>query len=381
MKQFIIIIINLGILVSCGKSGSTDTEQPLHKTDVAANQLVAFTSPQLANIGVELGKPRQEKVSGVLTLQGTVDIPPQGLINISFPLGGYLKSTTMLPGMRVRKGQVLAYLEDMQFIQLQQDYLTARERFSLATSEFNRQRDLNATKASSDKIYQQARTDLEGQRILMNALGQKLALIGINPASLTADNIARQIAIHSPINGIVSRVNVNVGKYTAPTDMLFELMDVRDLHLVLHVFEKDLAKLSVGQSIMAYTNGEPGQRMRAKIMLINRVLNADRMAEVHCHFNDYSPSLVPGTFMNGDISVTTKQALTVPEDAIVRWENKSYVFTDQRNGTFRMVEVKPGLLHQGRQQIEGTGITNRTNVVVKNAYALLMKIKNTEGEG
>lgn len=379
MKPIIIIAL-LVLLTACGKNTPADTEQAPTKPDAVASQLVSFTAPQLATIGVALGKPQREMISGVLTLQGTVDIPPQGLISVSFPLGGYLKSTTMLPGMRVRKGQVLAHLEDLQYIQLQQDYLTAKERFSLATSDFNRQRDLNATKATSDKVYQQATAEMESQRILMNALGQKLAIIGLNPASLKADNIARQIAIRSPIDGVVSKINVNVGKYTAPTDVLFELMDVHDLHLVLNVFEKDLNKLSVGQPVMAYTNGEPGQRMRAKIMLINRVLNADRMAEVHCHFNDYSSSLVPGAFMNGDVSIMTKQALTVPEGAIVRWENKSYVFTDQGKNTFRMVEVKPSLLQQGKQQIEGQGITDQTNLVVNNAYALLMKIKNTGEE-
>ena len=180
---------------------------------------------------------------------------------------------------------------------------------------------------------------------------------------------------------MVAKINANVGKYSAPTDVLFELVDLGDIHLLLKVFEKDLAKLSVGQRLLAYTNGEPSRRFRAEIILINKNLNADRMAEVQCHFKDYSVSLVPGTFMNGDVSVTNKQALTVPESAIVRWENKSYVFTDQGRGRFNMVEVAPGLLNQGKQQIEAPGITDQTKLVLKNAYALLMKIKNTEAEG
>ncbi|GAB3766361.1 efflux RND transporter periplasmic adaptor subunit [Spirosoma pomorum] len=381
MKQFIIIFISLWTLVSCEKKADTETPPVTQKAaTMATSQTVSFTTQQLNSSGVDVGQPQRERVSGVLTLQGTVSIPPQGIISVSFPLGGYLKSTDMLAGMRVKKGQVLAYLEDMQFIQLQQDYLTAKERFSLAVSEFNRQRDLNATKASSDKVFQQAQADMEEQRILMNALGQKLEVIGISPSKLQADNISRRVAIHSPIDGIVAKVNANVGKYTSPTDMLFELVDLRDVHLVLTVFEKDLAKLSVGQSITAYTNSDPGKKYGGEIILINRNLNQDRMAEVQCHFKSYNVSLVPGTFMNGDVAVNNKEALTVPEGAIVRWANKSYVFTDQGNGDFHMAEVKPGLVNQGRQQIDGTGITNQTNLVTKNAYALLLKIKNAEAE-
>lgn len=380
MKQSFFWGIVIGGLYGCGQEAKTP-QKPQNPVPTRSAQTVSFTAQQLRQAGVQLARPRLEAVDGVLKLQGSVSIPPQGVISVGSPLGGYLKATDMLAGMPVRKGQVLAWLEDMQFIQLQQDYLTAQEKFTLATSEFNRQRDLNATKASSDKVFQQARAEMQQQRILMNALGQKLEVIGIHPAGLGADNIARSVAIRSPINGVVSKVNANVGKYIAPTDMLFELVDLRDIHLVLTVFEKDLAKLAVGQRVVTYTNGEPGKKFGAEIILINHNLNADRMAEVQCHFKTYSVSLVPGTFMNGDVAVKTAQALTVPEEALVRWENKSYVFTAQGQNAFKMVEVKAGLVNGGKQQIAGTGLGEQTSLVVKNAYALLMKLKNTETEG
>ena len=187
MKQLLISSACLLFLVSCDQNKHTEVIQTPAKADSTTRQGVWFTGQQLRSVGIAVGYPERQTVSGVLTLQGTVSIPPQGTVSVSFPLGGYLKSTDMLAGMVVRKGQVLAKLEDMQYIQLQQDYLTANERFLLAESEYNRQRDLNATKASSDKVYQQAKAEMESQRILRNALGQKLNLIGINPANLRAD--------------------------------------------------------------------------------------------------------------------------------------------------------------------------------------------------
>lgn len=381
MKSYIIIYFSLLILASCNTDPKNKTSAAQEKPDSAnINQLVSFNTEQLKSVGIEIGTPQYENISGVLNLQGVIDVPPQSTVSLSFPLGGYLKSTKMLPGMHVKKGQVLAVLEDMQFIQLQQDFLTAKEKFNLAQSEFNRQRDLNVSKASSDKVYQQARAEMETQRILMNALGQKLEVIGINPAKLLPDNISKSVVIVSPINGFVSKVNVNVGKYTSPTDMLFELVDPSDIHLALNVFEKDLNSLSVGQHVTAYTNSEPGKKFEAEIILISKNLDQDRMAEVHCHFEKYSPLLIPGMFINGEVSVNNKKALTVPEEAIVRWENRFFVFTDSGNGKFEMVEVKPGVVSQGKQQIEATGINGNTRLVVKNAYSLLMKIKNTEEE-
>ncbi|MCE6989631.1 efflux RND transporter periplasmic adaptor subunit [Dyadobacter sp. CY323] len=381
MKTYQITFLSLMIMASCGTEPKTDAPETVQKPDsTEMSQTVSFNPGQMKSVGIEVGTPTPGNISGTLKLQGKIDVPPQSTVSLSFPLGGYLRSTKMLPGMHVKKGQVLAELEDMQFIQLQQDYLTAKEKFSLAQTEYSRQSDLNASKASSDKVMQQARSEMETQRILMSALGQKLEVIGIAPSKLKADNISKSVSIISPINGFVSKVNVNVGKYTSPTDMLFELVDPGDIHLALQVFEKDLNALSIGQQVVAYTNNDPTKKFQAEIILISKNLDQDRMAEVHCHFEKYSPSLVPGMFMNGEVSVNNQEGLTVPEEAVVRWENRFYVFTEGKNGSFDMQEVTPGVITGGRQQIEGNGITGNTRLVIKNAYALLMKIMNTDDE-
>jgi cobalt-zinc-cadmium efflux system membrane fusion protein len=378
MKKYLIILCSL---MSCAGDPNTETPPVDEKAENSPlQQIVEFSDEQLKSAGIEVDVPAIENLSGTLRLQGTIDVPPQSTISLSFPLGGYLRSTKMLPGMRVRKGQVLAELEDMQFIQLQQDYLTAKEKLTLAESEFSRQRDLNVSKASSDKILQQAKTEMETQRILTSALAQKLEVIGISPEKLRADNISRSVSIVSPINGFVSKVNVNVGKYTSPTDMLFELVDPRDIHLALNVFEKDLNSLAIGQKVAAYTNNEPDKKFHAEIILISKNLDLDRMAEVHCHFDRYDASLVPGMYLNGDVAINNNKGLTVPEEAVVRWDNKYYVFAEKSRGKFEMVEIEAGLITGRKQQIGGASVNEQTRIVVKNAYALLMKIKNTEEE-
>lgn len=381
MLRYILVFVCITVLFSCSNNKKTDNSKS-EQTGIITQRanMVSFSDQQLKSAGIETGLPIEQTTSGLLTLQGKIDVPPQSTVSLSFPLGGYLRSTKMLPGARVRKGQVLAELEDMQFIQLQQDYLTARERFTLAESEYNRQHDLNISKASSDKVFQQSQAELETQRILINALAQKLQIIGINPAKLRADNISKTVAVLSPINGFVSKVNVNVGKYTSPTDMLFELVDPSDIHLMLHVFEKDLSAISIGQQVKAYTNSDPGKKSDAEIILISKTLDENRMAEIHCHFKNYDAALAPGMFMNGEVAVSNHKALTLPEEAIVRWENKFYVFVEQARGSFEMVPVTAGEASNGIQQIQSAYITAATKVVTKNAYAILMKIKNTEEE-
>lgn len=343
--------------------------------------VVVLTPEQIKNAGITTGNPGNNQVNGVLKLQGAIDVPPQSMVSVSFPLGGYLKRTDLLPGVHVKKGQVLGILEDIQFIQIQQDYLSAKEKLHFAETEFKRQKELNDSKASSDKVLQQAKTEMETQRINTNALAQKLSLIGINPYRLNPASISRSINILSPIDGFVAKVNVNIGKYTSPTDVLFELVNPKDIHLGLSAFEKDISQLSIGQKVIAYTNDNPDKKYEAEIILISRNLNEDRMADVHCHFENFTPDLLPGMFMNGEVEVNKQSGLSVDEEAIVRWQNQYYVFILSGKNTFTMVPVKLGNANGGRQQILSTVITPSTQVVIKNAYAILMKMKNsTEGE-
>ncbi|GGC62668.1 hemolysin D [Pedobacter quisquiliarum] len=379
MKKYLLYLYIPLFLSACGDANKAANEETAEAA-VADTTLVAITAQQMKTAGIEVGSPEESAISGSIRLQGTIDVPPQSTVSVSFPLGGYLKSTDLLPGMHVRKGQVLGVLQDMQFIKLQQDYLTAKERFNLATNEYNRYQELNVNKAASDKVFQQSRAEMETQRINMQALAEKLQLIGINARRLTASNISKSVNILSPIDGFVAKVDVNIGKYTAPTDVLFELVNPKDIHLALNVFEKDVNNLSIGQRVIAYKNDAPDKRYEAEIILISKNLDADRMATVHCHFENLEPSLLPGMFMNAEVEVKNGKALTLNEDAIVRWQNNHYVFVDAGNNNFKMTKVALGNQSQGKQQIDAAGINNTTKLVTKNAYTLLMKLKNSGEE-
>ncbi len=378
MKSYFMLIMAVLLAYSCG---SNKQEAATSETETPIATLVSLDADQLKNAGITLGKPEMKSISATLKLNGSIDVPPQNMVSISFPLGGYLKSSKLLPGMRVRKGETLAVMEDAQFIQIQQDYLLAKSKMALAEGEFLRQQGLNADKASSDKVFQQAKNEFETQKIMVRALDEKLRLIGLNPNELSENNLSRSVSVRSPINGYVSKVNVNIGKYTAPTDVLFELVNPEDIHLALTVFEKDVAKLAIGQKVMAYTSDNPAKKYPAEILLISKSLDENRTAEVHCHFEKFDHSnLVPGMFMNADVDVKTEKALVVPEGAVVRWQNQNYVFVEAGNGAFNMAPVALGIAQDGQQQIIPTEDLGGKNVVLQNAYTLLMKLKNSAEE-
>lgn len=373
--RYIILVLIISTLLSCRQSR---TETSKEATETVETNKIVLSAAQAKNASVETGRAQVRNISSVLKVTGRIDVPPQNIVSVSFPLGGYLKHTILLPGMHIRKGAVIATMEDQQYIQLQQDYLTARARHRYLEAEYLRQRELNQTKAASDKVYQQAEADYRSNQILIASLAQKLRLIGINPERLYEGNISRTVNVYAPIDGYVSAVNVNVGRYVAPADVLFELVNPTDIHLVLTVFEKDISKLSIGQKLYAYTNNSE-TKYPCEVLLISKNVSTERSVEVHCHFEKYDKALVPGMYMNADIPVSAINSLAVPEDAAVRYQNKDFIFIVLGNNSFEMKEVVTGSTQDGWVTIADSKDVdlNKQPIVTHNAYTLLMALKNT----
>lgn len=364
-------------LVQCNKNNEMTPE----KTIASGNEnIVTLTDAQLKNAPIETTQLSMQNISTVLKLNGVIDVPPQNLVSVSIPLGGYLKSTGLLPGMPVTKGKVIAVIENPLFIQLQQDYLMAQSKMHFAELDYKRQKTLNQSQASSDKVMQQAQSEMNNQRIMMNSLAEQLRLINIQPETLKSGNIRKSVPVYSTINGFVSKVNVNIGKYVNPSEVLFELINPDDIHLNLKVYEKDLERLKKGQRFVAYTNAEPNKKYHGEILLISKDIASGGIAEVHCHFDAYDHSLIPGMYMNAEIETSTSFSNAVPEESVVSYEGKDFVFVENKKQTYQLTPVSVGEMENGFVQILNFNDFNGKKIVTKNAYALLMKLKNSEGE-
>lgn len=384
MKKIIIILLLLPAFYGC--TGKADAKKETTDTthlaaDKGESNMVLLTDAQMKNAAIELGKPEMRTMQLTLKVNGLIDVPPQNMITVSFPGGGYVKNANMLPGQRVVKGQVLAVMQDQSFVQMQEDYLLAQAKMDYLQKEYERQKLLNQTKATSDKVYQQTSSDYQQAKITVSALRQKLLLIGINPSGLNESTIRRTVNIYSPISGYVADVKVNIGKYVNASDILFELVNTNDLHLALTIFEKDLPSIHPGQVVKAYLTSDSAKTYNAKVLLVSRTLDNNRSALVHCHFTGTPPGLLPGMFMNADIQLTSNNNVAVPEAAIVHSGNQDYIFIERKPRQFEFTPVNTSITENGFVAIQGGPSDLLNNVIIKkNAYAALMKLKNTGEE-
>lgn len=376
MKYQLYLAVVAIFAISACKNNSNQEVEPTNKPIV--EDQVSLTPAQAKNVDLQVAQVSLGEISETLKLQGKIDVPPQNLVSISIPFGGYLKSTKMLPGTKVKKGQAIAIMEDPQYVQLQQDYLNINNKLSYAKRELARQKELNLNSASSDKVYQLAETEYKNLNVERSALIEKLKLINVNPNQLDQGKISRSIAIFSPIDGYVSKVNVNIGKYVTPSDVIFELINPTDIHLNLTVFEKDLHKINIGQRVLAYTNAKADIKHETEVILVSHNIDEGGSSEVHCHFEQYDKSLVPGMYMNAELKVKNEMVQFLPEDAVVSYENKDFVFEEIGERKFKMIEVKIGETNENKIAML-TDLKGK-KIVIKGAYSLLMKMKNTTDE-
>lgn len=389
-----VFIVSCLLLYSCSSKSEEAAEitDPIHDEDSNTAEL---TSEQYEMAGIELGKLANKQISGTIKVNGTLDVPPQQQVSISVPLGGFLKDTPLLQGSRVKKGQVIATIENLDFIQLQQDYIDAKGQFEFAQADYQRQQDLAKENVNSQKTLQQAKTNFTTWQAKANGLKEKLKIIGVEVDAVERGELSGTIQLRSPINGYVTQVSVNIGKFVNPSDVLFEIVDTEHLHAELTVFEKDVPRLKIGQKVRFTLANETKERL-ATVYLLGREIGERRTVQIHCHIDKEDTNLLPGMYLKAIVETGGVEVPALPERSIIDFQGKKYIFyqlMDSPHGVlknedreahadeyhFKMLEVEVGDTELGYTEvIVPADFADDTPIVVKNAYSILAKLKNSE---
>ena len=355
--------------------GCSTKEEQSTEINTETQQILNLSAEQQRQLNIEITQPEYQIVSKYIEASGQLDVPPQHLVTISAPLGGFIKRTPLLEGMRIRKGDILVEMEHPDYIQLQQNYLQALSRLQLLKAEYSRQEELARENVTAQKAREKAQTDYETARVEVESLRARLKMLHIDPERLTTEGIRPVVFITSPINGYVTKVNITTGAYVPAQHELFRLIDPTHLHAELFVFEKDLSALKEGQKV-TFTLLNDTLKRHAKVYLIGKELTSDRTVRVHCHIDQDYPGLIPGLYIRAQIETASHRALTVPESAVVRIGNAPYVFVYRDNGSFELTPVQVGTTLGGYTELTDTTLTKTTRVVKAPAYTLLSMLRN-----
>lgn len=327
---FLTTLFTLTILLnSCGNKAEEKTEGAGEVHTEEATEDVKFlelSAEKFKAAGIVLGTVDEKNMSDILKVNGVLDVPPQNLISINAPYGGFIKETDLLEGTKVKKGQVIAVLSNPEYIQMQQDYLENSGKLDYLEKEFQRQKELQKENVTSAKTFQKAESEYKSTFAIVKGLEAKLALLGINKNKILEGNITSDIVLTSPINGYVTKVNANIGKFVNPQDVIFEIVDTEHLHVELTVFEKDISKIREGQKIRFTLANDPGIELTASVHLIGRSFDETRSVRIHGHLDTEDPHLLPGMYVNALIELGDEKVKAVSKDAIVLSDGKEFIF-------------------------------------------------------
>lgn len=369
-------------LCSCGDGKKSGEEAKA--AEQLPDDVVELRDDQIKLADVRTGLIEKRTMSGTLKVNGIVNAAPQNLATICAPMSGFVKSTTLLPGNPVKKGQLLVVIENQEFVDIQQNYLEAKNRLDYAEAEYKRHNQLFKEDVYSEKNVQQVTTEYKNLKAQVNALKQKLVLIGINPDQLRDDNISRSISMVSPLTGYVEAVNVNLGKYVTPTDVMFKIVNNDKLFLELTLFEKNANMVARDQKVRFFINNETEQH-EAVVTQTGQSVNADKTYKVYADVKKCCRNVLPGMYVNATIETSGNLVTALPSEAVVNFDDKDYIFVFDKNKEeggkpfteYKMVEVKKGVTDGSYTEIIlPEGFNPAARVVVKGAYTLLAAKKN-----
>ena len=354
--KHIVYTISISILFA-SFSGCGNSEKENKNVDESAITTVSdstelvISNKQFEQSEMQLGKLEDHFFSTIVKTTGLVDVPPQNKAIVSAFSGGYIKTTPLLIGDRVKKGQALLTIENPDFITMQQDYLETSEQLAYLKSEYERQKTLVAEKITSQKNFLKAESEYKKALALYNATRKKLTMLNISPSAAERGTITSVATIYAPISGSITKVNVTKGMYVSPADEIMEIIDADHIHLELNIFEKDVMKIKKEQQIMFKIPEASTVIFKAKVHLVGTSIDeTSRTVKVHGHLeHDSKHNFAIGMFVEATIITEKTSAKALPIEAVVGIEDKNYVLlsTATSNFSFKLKEVTVGKTYEG----------------------------------
>jgi cobalt-zinc-cadmium efflux system membrane fusion protein len=381
IAAFILISV---IITACGQQHNTQTATNKEEETHQHEEEIALTDLQMKAVDIRLGNIEMRDLNNIVRVNGELALDPQKEAEVTSLTSGIVKQVLVTEGKFVTAGQAVAYLENIEIVELQSKYLVLKKETMMAEQEYNRQRELAEQDAGIEKILQQAAATHEITKVQLTALDQQLRQLAISPEQVSAGNIATQIPLRAPIAGYVNKIDVKTGSFVDTQTPLMHITDNTGIHCDVKIFEKDVPLVQIGQEVNLRLTNRQTETLKGKVYDINRSFDDDSKAiAVHIALekNATRAQLIPGMYVTGFINTGRQKTAAVPNDAIVSNNGKKFIFVHEHDDEeadgrekkrhFLPIEVLTGVSESGYTQI--TPIKNldeNTPVVISNAFYL-----------
>ena len=347
---------------------------------------IHLTKEQIKTMNIQFGDFSNIKINDYVSATGTLGLPPNALTSVSAKASGFIKnSKKYVEGSYVKKGVIMAYLENPEFIQHQREYLEVAAELVFDQQELARQKTLFKSNAGIEKNVQKLQSTVNRKTATLKGIAKQLAYLGINVDGLSPENIVERIPVHSPMGGYITSIKMHNGMYVTPELELMEIVNENHLHLELDIFEKDIAFINEGQKI-SYTVPAMGSTVyKGEVHIIGKEFNIpNKTIRIHGHLEKERSKFIKDLFVEAKIWLNDHTVQALPEKAIIRDGATSYIYVTndqvaEEELKFEPIRVIEGTTDKGFTAVKLIDkIPERMKIVTNGAYYVYAQSKVAE---
>ena len=288
-------------------------------------------------------------------------------------------------GQAVKSGEVLAIIDSVELSQAQMASRQATAKFNAAQKAYDRASQLYEGKAISRAELQERQARLEVERADLENARNHLRLLGASgdvPApSGKISQSGATFALRSPIAGRVVERNVTPGLVIKEDEELFTVANTSALWCFVQIPEKDLPLVQVGAPATVTISSLPEREFPGRVDYLADVVDkATRTVRGRVRVDNPQNLLKAGMFANIAIRVRPRQALTVPESAVLAANGELFVFVEKAPGTYQKHLIKTGAKGGGRVEVLA-GLEAAEPVVVQGGFTLKSELEKGAFQG
>lgn len=375
IKKIIFILFSLALLISCSKSNNAPEVKKLDPLEIAI-------TPEIQK-QIKTEAVSNQDISETLMIPGRLEAQNLRLAKIGSPINGRISDIYGSLGDVVKKGQVLARVNSIELTQNQLTLIKATQLIGLKTKAVERAKLLFEADVISKAEMQRIEAELEAVKADFRASKDQLEILGMSDKAIEKLESSGQVNSYGDVisrtNGTIITKMINLGQIVQPEDVLFSVADLSKLWGVAEIPEQQVAFVRKDQDVTIEVPAL-NQKIQGKIVYEGDIVNPEtRTVMVRTEIDNTDLKLKPDMLISMFIQSKKVSKLAIPASAVIRENDRNYVFVQNNPNTFRLREIELG--HKDGQLINVlSGVSQGETIVSDGAFHLNSERKKKELE-
>ena len=336
-----IIVIAAAMMTACGQKDKTNTTAPAGQEAQKAAPIVSVITAQAEDVDI--------------TNTFTSNIEAYATNNIVSQSAGRIASINAEVGQKVRKGQLLARMDDVNLAKTRMQYINDSTELARLTELYN--------------IGAVAQADYD------------MAKLSLNMTKKTYYNLAENTYLRSPIDGVVTARNYDRGDMYSMTQPIFVVQQIQPVKMLINMSESLFPKVNTGMVFDIDVDSYPGETFKGKVNLIYPTISfTTHTFPVEVISENKDLRLRPGMFARVTANFGTNHNIVIPDVAVVKQQGSGehFVYVLQPDNTVKYTLVELGKRLGNRYEIisginEGDRIVTEGQVRLKDGVSVTVK--------